>query len=62
VAAAAGMVAWKAVSKQATAGTAGSTCLHRVQGGQRLRLVQRRQVGERAEPPPDRRRRSAPAR
>ena len=47
------MVAWNAVSKQATAGRAGEHRLHGVQGGERFGLVQRRQVGQRLEPLPD---------
>ena len=39
--------AWKAVSKQATAGTPGRAALTGVERGQRLRLMQRRQIGER---------------
>ena len=37
----AGRVAWKAVSKQATAGTSGQRRRHRVERGERLRLVER---------------------
>ena len=37
--------AWKAVSKQATAGTSGSDRRHRRERGERLRLVERREVG-----------------
>ena len=57
----AGIVAWKAVSKQATAGTSGSSAADRVERGERPGLVQRREVGELAEAPTRPRRRSAPA-
>ena len=45
--AAAGIAAWKAVSKQATAGTSGQDRVHRGQRRERLRLVERGEVGER---------------
>ena len=53
MAAAAGMLAWNAVSKHATAGNPREQPAHGVQGGQRLGLVQRRQVGQQLQPPPD---------
>jgi hypothetical protein len=43
VAASAGRLAWKAVSKRATAGTPGPRQRDRLDGGERLRLVERRE-------------------
>ena len=53
-------VAWNAVSKHATAGMSGQRGEHGVERGERLRLVQRREVGQRPQLAHARRRRPGP--